>query len=547
MATAPDWLGRAWRRVFRGGRTSRALAWAGASVLALVLLAEAVSLVAAGPGRRRMEREVNSRLTGYSVRIGKLDLQLYRLAVSLSDVAIRQQSNPDPPVAILPRLHASIEWRALLHGKLVADFLFERPQFHVDLTQAKTEAASPVRLKDRGWQGAALAIFPLKINTLRIQDGKLTYIDEDPSHPLELTHADFLAEDIRNIRSPARAYPSPVRLSAAVFESGRATVEGHADFFAEPNPGFHVRFDLRGIPLSSLQPVSHHANLSVQGGVLSGRGETELAPGVRLATLSDLEISGMTLDYVSDATPASAPAPAPAPPPAPPEQPGRDHLAMRIDRLRILRSEFGFQNRSKNPPYRVFVDQADFELDGYDGAFGKRPATAKVSGRFMGSGPASASLRIGVDHGKGPDLDLAVRIEDTDMRRLNRMWNAYGNFDVSAGEFSLYSELHVRNGNVTGYVKPLFRDMRVADSAQDRPKGLFHKIYEGFVGLVAKLLENRQRDEVATVAELHGPIGKPRSSTLQVIGGLVQNAFFKAILPGLQRNYELQTKSPRPG
>lgn len=493
-----------------------------------------------------MESEVNQRLTGYAVRIGKLDVQLWRLAVDLSDVSIRQQSNPEPPVATLPRLHASIEWRALLTGKLVADFLFVKPRFYVNLSQLATEARSSVRLKDRGWQDAALAIFPLRINTLRIEDGKLMYIDQDLAHPLELAHADFEARDIRNVRSGKRAYPSPVRLTAAVFDSGRAAIDGHADFFTEPNPGIHVRFDLRDIPLASLQPISHHANLSVQGGLLAARGETELAPGVRIATLNDLQISGLKLDYVSapgenkpDETARAEKRPAPA------SRPGKDHLAMRIDRLRILQSEFGFENRAKNPPYRVYLDQANLELDGYDGAFGTRPAVATLSGRFMGSGPASAQLRIGEDHGKGPDLDLAVRIGDTDMTRMNRLWDAYGNFDVAGGEFSLFSELRVRNGNVAGYVKPLFRDMRVYSAAQDEHKGVFKKFYEGLVGVVARLLENRQRDEVATVAELRGPIGRPSSSTLQVIGGLVQNAFFKAILPGLERNVETQAKTVR--
>jgi uncharacterized protein involved in outer membrane biogenesis len=73
-----------------------------------------------------MEREVNRRLQGYSVRIGKLDLQLYRLAVDLRDVTIRQESNPEPPMASLPRLHASIEWRALLRGRLVPISSFRR-------------------------------------------------------------------------------------------------------------------------------------------------------------------------------------------------------------------------------------------------------------------------------------------------------------------------------------------------------------------------------------------------------------------------------------
>jgi hypothetical protein len=556
MSAARNTAGRAWRRVFARGRTSRRYAIAGASVLALVLLAGVASVLLDAPVRRSMEREVNRRLEGYSVRIGKLDLQLYRLAVDLRDVTIRQESNPEPSMASLPRLHASIEWRALLRGRLVADFLFQKTQLYVNLTQAKTEAKSPTRLKDKGWQEAALAIFPLKINTLRVEDGRVTYIDTDPAHPVELSHLDFEAKDIRNVRSQPHAYPSPVRATAVVFDSGRASIEGHADFLSEPFPGIHLRFALREIPLEQLQPVSHHANLSVRGGTLSAQGETELAPGVRLASISDLAISGLRVDYVRAAAPkqASAGGAAKARAKSPPTSggvPGKDRLALRVDRLRITDSEFGLEDRTKDPPYRVYIDQAEFRLDGYGRLDSPAPANAVLTGRFQGSGPARATLKMEPDRGKGPDFDLAVRIDNTDMTKMNRLLDAYGNFDVTEGRFSLYSEISVRDGMVHGYVKPLFRDMKVYDPQQDKKKGFFREVYEGLVGVVTKLLENKKRDEVATVAELSGPISKPGSNTLQVIGGLVQNAFFKAILPGLERDIARMPKKtaaiPQPG
>jgi len=41
---------------------------------------------------------------------------------------------------------------------------------------------------------------------------------------------------------------------------------------------------------------------------------------------------------------------------------------------------------------------------------------------------------------------------------------------------------------------------------------------------------------VATVADISGPLDNPKASTLQVIGRLIENAFFRAILPGFQRD-----------
>jgi hypothetical protein len=64
------------------------------------------------------------------------------------------------------------------------------------------------------------------------------------------------------------------------------------------------------------------------------------------------------------------------------------------------------------------------------------------------------------------------------------------------------------------------------------------KLYEKVVGGVAHVLENHQRDEVATVADLSGPISSPHTSTWDVIVNLVSNAFVKAILPGFEREFK---------
>lgn len=118
---------------------------------------------------------------------------------------------------------------------------------------------------------------------------------------------------------------------------------------------------------------------------------------------------------------------------------------------------------------------------------------------------------------------------------MNDLLRASGNFDVVAGLFSFYSELSVKDGTVSGYVKPLFKDLDVYDRRQDKEKNLFHEVYEGLVGGVAGLLENQPRDEVATKAAVSGRIGDTKTNTWQVIVRLIQNAFFKAILPGFEQ------------
>ena len=60
---------------------------------------------------------------------------------------------------------------------------------------------------------------------------------------------------------------------------------------------------------------------------------------------------------------------------------------------------------------------------------------------------------------------------------------------MDRGPVPLYSELKVNNGHVEGYIKPLFKDMKVYDARHDKEENPLHKLYEGLVGGVAKLLK----------------------------------------------------------
>ena len=162
----------------------------------------------------------------------------------------------------------------------------------------------------------------------------------------------------------------------------------------------------------------------------------------------------------------------------------------------------------------------------------RRLALAVVAHEGSGATRVDASFRTGKP---GPDFDVDVRIDNAELSALNDVLRAYGGFDVKHGLFSLYSEVTVREGRISGYVKPLFVDVKVYDSAQEAGKSLGQKAYEGAVGAVATVLQNPARAQVATKLDLSGKLDNPQTSTLQALANVVRNVFFKAFLPGLER------------
>src|SRR5687768_218145 len=97
--------------------------WLVGAVAFLIVAAVAASFFIDEPLRRYVERQMNARLQGYTVRIGALDVHPLSFSVDVTDVSLTQDAHPDPPVVRIPALSAGVQWRALLSGTIVADAL----------------------------------------------------------------------------------------------------------------------------------------------------------------------------------------------------------------------------------------------------------------------------------------------------------------------------------------------------------------------------------------------------------------------------------------
>jgi len=492
-----------------------------------------------------MEAEINESLKGYSVRIGRLDFHPIGLSLDLEELTIYQSAHPDPPIAHIPNLSASVHWKGLLHGIIVADWEIDNPSIRFDLSQFREEARDETPIKERGWQDAVRAIYPLKINRFVIRNADVTYIDKGTFRPLRITGLNFLAENIRNVSSEPGTYPSPVEAEGVVFDTGRLKLNGHADFLAEPHVALNGDFQIDQIALEYFRPITERYNFSVRKGILSAAGSLEHAPEATRLSVGKLSLDGIVVDYFQQA-------------PSPPtrkiakevgetarEYSNEPTFEFKVDQLEMRHSQIGYINRTAKPVYRVFFTDVRAEIQNFSNHLKDGVARGRAQGKFMGSGASQLEIAFRPEN-KGPDFNLSLAIENTDMRKMNDLFRAYGKFDVVSGTFSFFSEIKVRQGKIDGYVKPLFQDIDVYDERQDREKNVFRKMYEGLVGGISSLLANRPRDEVATQTAISGDIESPQTSTWETILRLVQNAFFKAILPGFEREVSLPAGRRKP-
>ncbi len=517
-------------------KLKKVLTWIVGVIIGLILVVTALSyLFHSSALSRYAERQMNHHLKGYTVQIGRAYFHPITFTLDLRDLILSQNANPDPPVANIKGLIATVHWGALIRLRLVGDFTIDRPKLYVNLTNVRKEEESKVPLEKKGWQDALESVYPLKINVFRIYDGELTYQDKGPYKPLHVSRINLTASNIRNIWSPDRTYPSPVRLEGKIFEKGTLTLDGNANFLLEPHLGLKGYVELADMDLGYFKPITTRGNISVEKGTLSAKGNLEYAPGVTIANLKNLEIKGVAVDYLHLPQTATVEQERVQKAAQTAKKLSNEPTAkIRAEILKVKGSSFGYVNKTSNPNYRLFIDNAELTLKNFSNQFEEGPATLDLKGKFMGSGETRVTGTFRPET-KNPDFNLNIAIENTEMIAMSDLFRSYGNFDIEGGLFSFYSEMTIKGERVEGYVKPLFKDLKVADRRTENQKSMFHKLYVGVVNSVAKLLENRPRQEVATKADISGPIGSPKTSTWQIITHLIQNAFIKSILPGFEK------------
>ena len=152
----------------------------------------------------------------------------------------------------------------------------------------------------------------------------------------------------------------------------------------------------------------------------------------------------------------------------------------------------------------------------------------------MGSGSSvlTASFR---PKAATADFVCDVAIEEASLPALNDLLRAYEQLDVAAGTFSLYSQVTIKNGYLQGYVKPLLRDVKVNDAGQNGNPSLGTRIKAEAADVLARVLKNRQTQQVATRTDISGPLGNTHPKVGEIIAGLLRNAFVEPIKAGLER------------
>ena len=219
----------------------------------------------------------------------------------------------------------------------------------------------------------------------------------------------------------------------------------------------------------------------------------------------------------------------------------RDLFPLKINRFAVNNGEVHYRDFNSDPKVNIYLQKLKMSAENLTNSKDLSDSlisSVTASGLALGSGKFDFSAKLDPFAGK-PTFDLNAEIKDVDLTKLNDFIKAYGKFDVEKGTFGLYGEFAAANGKFEGYLKPLFENLKVIDLNKDSKQPL-QLIWEGIVSGISELFENQPKDRLATQIPFSGAFDDPDIDIWKAIGKVLQNAFLKALIPGIEGSVNME-------
>lgn len=200
----------------------------------------------------RYANKTLANMKGYYGRIHDIDIALMRGAYRMDSIYLNRVdtvTQKQTEFFAASGIDLSIEWKALLHGSVVGELVFESPM--IRFTKDKVEPAD-VRSDSTGFRKLLGDFMPLQVNRFQVDNGRIRYIDEHSQPPVDIamTNTNVLALNLRNSYDSAAMLPATVTANATIYE-GSLDVNMKLNPLAD-DPTFDLNAEVKNTDLVQL-------------------------------------------------------------------------------------------------------------------------------------------------------------------------------------------------------------------------------------------------------------------------------------------------------
>ena len=220
----------------------------------------------------------------------------------------------------------------------------------------------------------------------------------------------------------------------------------------------------------------------------------------------------------------------------------RNLFPFKINSAVIKDGSIHFRAYQTAKPVDVYISQCQATVDNLGNILDEtNPLVSTVQATGLVMDQARFEYKMSLDpFSYRPTFHMGARLLGLDVTKINDLAMAYGKFDFKRGWFDLVVETDVKEGQITGYAKPLFRNLKIFSVGADlKEDNMLQFFWQALVGGTTSLFTNRSRDQFGTLIPFSGDAtGSTTVNIYSAIGNILRNAFIRAYLPRLEGGQE---------
>lgn len=226
-------------------------------------------------------------------------------------------------------------------------------------------------------------------------------------------------------------------------------------------------------------------------------------------------------------------------------------LAIRLNEVDVHDGTFHFRNFNSDPKVDLVATRVNgqvYNLTNVRDTGTSRAATFDIHAEVLGDAPLESHAEFD-PFGHFEDFRIEARVSKVELKQLNDFLQAYAGVDAESGDGEIVMQLDARGGKLTGYAKPLFRNVALfgwkhdVEQQHDNPLRL---LWEALAGGAENLLKNQRKNQFATRVEFSGRTDQPQTSTIGAIVGILKNAFIEAYKPQFEKQLRGHRQHDKP-
>jgi hypothetical protein len=221
----------------------------------------------------------------------------------------------------------------------------------------------------------------------------------------------------------------------------------------------------------------------------------------------------------------------------------KDLFPFRINSAVIRNGSIHFRAFQAKQPVDVYLSQVNASIDNLGNIRDETaPLVSTVQVTALAMDEAKFEYKMTLNpFAYRPTFHMGMRLLDLDVTKINDLAVSYGRFDFERGWFDLVVEAEAKEGQLTGYAKPLFRELQVFSLAEDiKDENVLELFWQALAGGLTSLLKNQRRDQFGTLIPFSGDLSQAATpDILATIGNILRNAFVRAYLPRLEGGGEM--------